>query len=512
MRGFAQSQFFFLRNRSISSAANSCGSRLCLNSMIRASIKGSSRSNNMPTTATGILNKFSMTRPRISSTTMGGNSRGFVTFAARQQQQTQTTSSTEPIPEVKEATRTIHEAYKSQEKTKKRPRPMNSSKSVGYWLIGSAGLVFGIVVVGGLTRLTESGLSITEWKPVTGSIPPLNEQDWEKEFELYRSSPEFQILNSNMTLEEFKFIYFMEWIHRLWGRAIGLAFVFPAAYFIVARKTSIHTTGRLVLISGLIGLQGFIGWWMVKSGLNQDFLHKPGSHPRVSQYRLATHLGAAFLLYIAMFNTGLDILKEHRWIKNPKSAMKEFASLENPMVRNFRRSVFGLVCLVFVTAMSGAFVAGLDAGLIYNSFPYMGETIVPPSTELFSPIYSPDKPNGVALYMRNMLENPTTVQLNHRILAVTTFCSVFAMHMYSLKLKPFLPRPVIKSGAHAMAFVTLQAALGISTLIYVVPTELAALHQAGSLALLTSVLILASRIRLPRTTIKYLVSALAQKK
>lgn len=456
-------------------------------------------------TASGLLNRFPRTRPRISSC-LGQQSRGISTTTCRFESVRK-----EPIPEVKEAARTISEAYKTQGGKKGRSRPMNSSKTVGYWLIGSAGLVFGIVVVGGLTRLTESGLSITEWKPVTGSIPPLNEADWQQEFDLYRNSPEFKLLNSNMTLEEFKFIYFMEWMHRIWGRAIGLTFVIPAAYFIMAKRTSVHTTGRLVLISGLIGLQGFIGWWMVKSGLNQDFLQEPGAHPRVSQYRLATHLGAAFFLYMAMFSTGLDILREHKWIKNPQNAMKEFAALNSPAIKPFRRIVTALTCLVFVTAMSGAFVAGLDAGLIYNSFPYMGEGFVPPKNELFSQIYAKGA-SGFELFWKNMLENPTTVQLNHRILAVTTWTSIFAMHMYSLRLKPFLPRPVIKSGAHAMTFVTLQAALGISTLVYVVPTELAALHQAGSLAVLTSVLILASRMRLPRSTIKYLVSALAQKK
>ncbi|ANB14068.1 Cox15p [Sugiyamaella lignohabitans] len=397
----------------------------------------------------------------------------------------------------------------SHPKTSAKRTPANSSKYVGYWLIGSAGLVFGIVILGGLTRLTESGLSITEWKPVTGSIPPLSQEDWEKEFELYKASPEFKILNSNITLDEYKFIYYMEWSHRLWGRTIGLVFVLPAAYFVFAKKTSALTTKRLVLISGLLGLQGFIGWWMVKSGLDQDFLDQPGAHPRVSQYRLATHLGAAFLLYIAMINTGLDTIRESRWIRNPQAALKEITALSSPVVKPLRRVVFSLACLTFLTSMSGAFVAGLDAGLIYNSFPYMGETIVPSRNEMFSPQYATDT-SQFNLFWKNMLENPTTVQFNHRVLAVSTWTATLAMHLYSLRFKAFVPRSVIRGSATALGFVTLQAALGISTLLWVVPTPLAASHQAGSLAFLTSVLVLLARLRLPPSRVRRLITLLSQ--
>lgn len=397
----------------------------------------------------------------------------------------------------------------------KNGRPLVTPKYVGYWMLVMAGAVFGIVVLGGLTRLTESGLSITEWKPVTGSIPPLNQEDWEKEFALYRESPEFQILNSNMTIEEFKFIYFMEWVHRLWGRAIGMGVLLPAIYFAAAKKTSVHTNKRLALISVLIGFQGVLGWWMVKSGLDEQFLSQKGSHPRVSQYRLTAHLGAAFLAYIAMFTTGLSIVHEARWtasVNAAKSALETFSTVMQPRLKSFRRIAPGLVGLVFITAMSGGFVAGLDAGLIYNSFPYMGDSLAPPKSDLFDEHYASDKTSSFNVFWKNMLENPVTVQFNHRVMAVTTFSAILGMHLYSIVLKrrQILPKFIFKSGAKSMLFVTLQAALGISTLVYVVPIPLAAAHQAGSLAVLTSVLFLAAKLRLPRQQILKLIEKISK--
>lgn len=392
-------------------------------------------------------------------------------------------------------------------------RPVNTWRPVGYWLVGMSGLVFGIVVLGGLTRLTESGLSITEWRPVTGSVPPLSQEEWEQEFEKYKGSPEFKLLNSNITLSEFKFIFFMEWAHRLMGRVIGLGIVLPAAYFIYTRKTTPHVTGRIVLITALIGLQGFIGWWMVKSGLDDKFLEEPGSHPRVSQYRLTTHLFAAFALYSVMLFTGLDILREAKWTKNPAAAIKEIAMLDNPVISKFRKFGKGLFFLVFFTALTGGFVAGLDAGLIYNSFPYMGETIVPPTSELFDPAYAKrDTPGSqFALFWRNMLENPTTVQFNHRVMATTTFFTVLAFHLYSHRLRPFIPRPAMRANNAVMGFVSLQVALGITTLLYCVPVPLGAAHQAGALALLTSVIVMCARLGQPRIAQRLLLSTLAKR-
>ncbi|GLA54645.1 cytochrome c oxidase assembly protein cox15 [Aspergillus niger] len=386
--------------------------------------------------------------------------------------------------------------------------PDVSDKKVAYWLLASAASVFGIVVFGGLTRLTESGLSITEWRPVTGSLPPMNAEDWESEFSKYRASPEFQLLNPHMTLSEFKSIYYMEWIHRLWGRFVGLSFVLPAAYFVAAKKVSKPMALRLAGIAGLIGFQGFIGWWMVKSGLKDD-LFAPGSHPRVSQYRLTAHLGAAFVCYTAMLWNGLAILRSHRLLADPEAGIKLLDALRDPKLKIFRRSVAALAALVFVTAMSGALVAGLDAGLIYNEFPFMGNGLAPPKSELFDERYSRHE-DGSDLWWRNMLENPSLVQLDHRALAITTFTSIMALLAYtrgSPTMKRLLP-PAAKKGVHGVvAFACMQVGLGISTLLYLVPTPLASAHQAGSLFLLTWVLVLGSRIWHPSRTAKLLQMA-----
>ncbi|EAW06492.1 cytochrome c oxidase assembly protein cox15 [Aspergillus clavatus NRRL 1] len=386
--------------------------------------------------------------------------------------------------------------------------PKVSEKSVAYWLLGSAASVFGIVVFGGLTRLTESGLSITEWRPVTGSLPPMNAEDWESEFAKYRASPEFQLLNPNMNLSEFKSIYYMEWIHRLWGRFIGLSFVFPALYFVAKKKVSKPMALRLAGIAGLIGFQGFIGWWMVKSGLKED-LFAQGSHPRVSQYRLTAHLAAAFVCYTAMLWNGLAILRSHRLLADPEAGTKVLDALRDPKLNIFRRSVAGLALLTFVTVMSGGLVAGLDAGLIYNEFPFMGNGLTPPKAELFDPRYSRHEDRS-DLWWRNMLENPSLVQLDHRIMAMTTFTSIMALWAYTRRsptMKRLLP-PAAKKGVHGVvAFACVQVSLGISTLLYLVPLPLASAHQAGSLCLLTWVLVLGSRIWHPSRTAKLLQMA-----
>ncbi|RDW75301.1 cytochrome c oxidase assembly protein COX15 [Coleophoma cylindrospora] len=389
--------------------------------------------------------------------------------------------------------------------------PATSSKSVAYWLLGSAASVFGIVVFGGLTRLTESGLSITEWKPVTGSLPPMSAADWESEFTKYRASPEFKLLNPHMTLEEFKKIYFMEWGHRLWGRFVGLSFVLPAIYFVARRKVSKSMALKLFGISGLIGVQGALGWWMVKSGLKDD-LFAPGSHPRVSQYRLTAHLGAAFLCYTAMLWNGLSILRDNRLLSNPARGLEKLTQLSSPQLSFFRKSVAGLALLVFITAMSGGLVAGLDAGLIYNEFPRMGKGFAPPKSELFDKFYS-RKEDGSDIWWRNMLENPSTVQLDHRILATTTFTvilSLWAYTRYSSKVRAALPKAARKGMMGVVHLVLMQAALGISTLIYLVPIPLAAAHQAGSIALLSGVLVLGSRVWVPRSSLRLVQNSLKQ--
>ncbi|KAK0120291.1 Cytochrome c oxidase assembly protein cox15 [Cadophora gregata] len=405
----------------------------------------------------------------------------------------------------KAAEKAAQEARRGASEGKKGFWPETSSNAVGYWLLASAGSVFGIVVFGGLTRLTESGLSITEWRPVTGSLPPLSQEDWDSEFSKYRASPEFKLLNPHMTLAEFKKIYFMEWGHRLWGRFVGLSFVLPAIYFVSRGKLSRNMSLRLLGISGLIAGQGALGWYMVKSGLKDD-LFAPGSHPRVSQYRLTAHLGAAFICYTAMLWNGLSILRTNTHLSHPVHAHAQLTHLLSSTLSPFRKSVAGLALLVFTTAMSGGLVAGLDAGLIYNEFPRMGVGLHPPKSELLDPFYS-HRPDQSDIVWRNMLENPSTVQLDHRALATTTFTAVLALWAYTRlnrKVRSALPNSARKGMLGVVHLLMVQVALGISTLIYMVPVPLAAAHQAGSLALLTGVLVLGGRVWVPRATMRLL--------
>lgn len=346
-------------------------------------------------------------------------------------------------------------------------------------------------------------LSITEWKPVTGSMPPRNKDDWYSEFNKYRSSPEFKRLNPHMTLDEFKSIYYMEWIHRQWGRFVGLSFVIPAAYFIARGRVSRPMALKISGIGGLIGFQGFLGWWMVKSGLKDD-LFAPGNPPRVSQYRLVAHLGTAFLAYSAMLWNGLLILRTHKLLGNLDAATDLMARLKDPKLRVFKTSVGTLAVLVFITAMSGGLVAGLDAGLIYNDFPWMGTGLTPPKSELFSDFYS-HTPDGSDIWWRNPLENPSLVQLDHRILATTTFTAIMALFAYSRfspSVKNLLPVASRKGMHGVVGFAWLQVALGISTLLYLVPLPLASAHQAGSLALLSYVIVLGSRSWVPNRRVQ----------
>jgi cytochrome c oxidase assembly protein subunit 15 len=302
-----------------------------------------------------------------------------------------------------------------------------------------------------------------------------------------------------MTLEEFKKIYYMEWGHRLWGRFVGLSFVIPAIYFVSRRKVSASMSWRLLGIAGLIAGQGAMGWYMVKSGLKDD-LFAPGSHPRVSQYRLTAHLGAAFICYTAMLWNGLNILRTNALISNPSRALAQLTHLKLPVLSKFRKSVVALSILVFITAMSGGLVAGLDAGMIYNEFPRMGVGFHPPASELFDKFYA-RREDGSDMWWRNMLENPSTVQLNHRCLATTTFIAVLSLWAYSRfnhRVRGALPNVARKGMLGVVHLLLLQVTLGISTLIYLVPIPLASAHQAGSLALLTGVVVLGNRVWVPK--------------
>lgn len=340
----------------------------------------------------------------------------------------------------------------------------------------------------------------------------MSAEDWESEFEKYRASPEFKLLNPHMTLAEFKKIYFMEWTHRLWGRVIGMSFVLPTLYFIARKRVTRKMAVNLLGISCMIGFQGVIGWWMVKSGLKDD-LFAPGSHPRVSQYRLTAHLCAAFVCYSWMFLSALSIFRSHRFLANPQAALDSIKAVTNPALSVFRRSVFGITALVFLTAMSGGLVAGLDAGLIYNEFPKMGLGLTPPASELWDKFYS-RKEDGSDLWWRNMLENPSTVQLDHRIMAMTTFTAILSLWAYSRsgRVAAALPREAKKGAMGLVHLVLMQAALGISTLIYLVPIPLAAAHQAGSLAVLSGALVLAHRMHVPAPTVRLIQQRMKQLK
>ncbi|RKP13785.1 COX15/CtaA family [Piptocephalis cylindrospora] len=362
------------------------------------------------------------------------------------------------------------------------PEPLPRSappRSIGYWLLGSGTLVFGIVVLGGLTRLTESGLSIVEWNLIKGMKPPRSSEEWEEEFDKYKQFPEYKILNHHMELEDFKNIFYMEWAHRMWGRGIGMAFLLPAAYYAYRGHLKGALGRRVLAIGGLIGFQGALGWYMVKSGLDEALGTTPNAVPRVSQYRLAAHLGSAFAIYAGMLYTGWDILRSRRAIPASStttvSAMKKVMALRTPAT--------GLAALIFVTAMSGAFVAGLDAGLLYDTFPLMGDRLVPPKDEIWSENYTHE---GSSLKWPNLFENPTTVQFNHRVLATTTFTGISALYFYARRLP--LPVPARRAMQALMGVACLQVSLGIGTLIYGVPIALAAAHQAGSLVLLTAAL------------------------
>lgn len=363
-------------------------------------------------------------------------------------------------------------------------------------------MIYGVIVVGGVTRLTESGLSITEWKPVSGIIPPLSEQEWEEEFAKYKETPEFKLLNSNFTVDDFKRIFYMEWGHRVLGRLIGIAFVGPLAYFALRRKITPSMTKHFSGLAVLLGLQGALGWFMVKSGLEDSIMHTPGAVPRVSHYRLAAHLGAAFVLYAAMFITGHNIIRDWKFVQMGTWSGLSGSAWENvlhqPLVRSFRTKAWALAALVFLTAISGAFVAGLDAGLLYNEFPLMGGRLAPPSDELMNPSYA-TRPDKSDMWWRNIFENPTTVQFNHRVLAITTYTATGILYALSRRpaLRAALPPAALRVATGTFAVANLQVLLGISTLLYLVPVPLAAAHQAGSVALLSMAIVLALTLRKP---------------
>ncbi|ORY31300.1 COX15/CtaA family [Naematelia encephala] len=368
--------------------------------------------------------------------------------------------------------------------------PVVIPRSLPRWLFGCSGLVFGILVIGGLTRLTESGLSITEWQPITGILPPISDKDWQEEWEKYRLSPEGVLMNSKIGMGEFKKIFYMEWAHRVAGRLLGAAFVLPAAYYMARYRLPGALKAKLGLLGVGIGAQGAIGWYMVKSGLEQEIIDTKGV-PRVSQYRLAAHLSAALALYIVMLATAIGLRRD------VMSNTRQLAQvLQSPAVRRYKHLSHLAAGMVFVTAVSGAFVAGLDAGLVYNEFPTMGGRLIPPVDELMDKRYAK---SGGDRWWRNMLENPVTAQFDHRLLAMTTFCVLLSLPILARRpaLRSVLPKSTRRLTDLTAAAAVAQVTLGITTLLYLVPTHLAATHQAGSVVLLTCLTALISSMRRP---------------
>ena len=308
-------------------------------------------------------------------------------------------------------------------------------------------MVFAMVILGGVTRLTDSGLSIVEWQPLLGTIPPLDDDDWRAAFARYRQYPEYQKINPNMTLEDFRAIYWMEYLHRLWGRLIGLVFLVPFLGFWLAGRLASPLRGRLIAIFLLGGLQGALGWYMVQSGLVD--------RPDVSAYRLAGHLGLAVAIYAAILWTAWGIAR-------PRGA-----------ARGLARGADALGALVFLAIIAGAFVAGLDAGLIYNTFPLMDGQLLPNGYWELSPAW------------RNAFENVTAVQFNHRILAMAVVAAALCFWVRARRARAQAER---RAGFLVALAALAQAALGIATLVYAVPLALGTLHQAGALVLLTAVL------------------------
>ncbi|OHC61343.1 MAG: heme A synthase [Rhodocyclales bacterium RIFCSPLOWO2_02_FULL_63_24] len=330
----------------------------------------------------------------------------------------------------------------------------NSQRAVAWWLFACCAMVFLTMVVGGVTRLTHSGLSIVEWKPLIGALPPLSHADWMELFAKYQQTPEFIQRNHDMTLDGFQFIFWWEWAHRLLGRSIGLVFFLPYAWFLIRGKLRGALAVKVFGFFILGGLQGAMGWYMVKSGLVDD--------PRVSQYRLAAHLGLAFLLFGLMGWTGLGMLQ-------PRKA--QVGAGDTPTSLTLRLGTW-LVALVFVMVLSGALVAGIHAGLAYNTFPLMNGHFVPPEILMVEPLWL------------NFFTNMATVQFDHRLIAWLLMGLIpwFSWRTWN-------ETPSARTAAVALTlWLAVQVSLGIATLLLQVPVALAATHQAGAMVLFGLVL------------------------
>jgi heme a synthase len=375
-------------------------------------------------------------------------------------------------------------------------------RAVGAWLGVTAAAVFAMVVLGGVTRLTRSGLSMVEWRP-EGSRLPSTDEEWQVEFDKYKQFPEYKLINSvsddappcsrkddagrvqRMTLDEFKPIYFMEWFHRMWGRGLGVVFGVPAVAFLAKGMVPPLIRGTVAAAFALGALQGGVGWWMVKSGL-EERSKDDYREPRVSAYRLTAHLTTAFAIFSLLTWGALDCF----WAAGRAAALAApagaaagaIAKLSTPAALAARVAALGAVgpaslgalALVGATSFAGAFVAGNDAGRAYNDWPMYAGKWIP--EEIW------DSAKGV----RNLFENTATVQFDHRNLAYATIAGIGLLVSRAVRNKVSLPPSVVRA-AHSMSgMVTVQVGLGIATLMSYVPVWLGATHQAGALALFTT--------------------------
>lgn len=332
------------------------------------------------------------------------------------------------------------------------------SRAIALWLYLCFAMVFVMVVLGGMTRLTQSGLSIVEWQPLLGALPPLSDRGWADAFAKYQQFPEYRKLNEGMSLAEFKAIFWMEWTHRLWGRLIGVVFALPFAWFVIKGRLR---GGLALQCSGILalgGLQGALGWYMVQSGLVDE--------PDVSPYRLAAHLGLAMIVlgWMLWLALGLDSPRSRR--HETAQALWRWAAI--------------LAILIFLQALAGAFVAGLDAGLTFNTFPLMNGRLIPGGYFDLSPWWA------------NAFENVAAVQFNHRLLGIT----ILAVSVWLWwRARGGEHASEIRFAIHVVLAATLiQVTLGVLTLLYVVPIPLAILHQAGAMVLFAAALWAAHRL------------------
>jgi cytochrome c oxidase assembly protein subunit 15 len=319
---------------------------------------------------------------------------------------------------------------------------------VAAWLFFCAAMVLAMMVIGAITRLTGSGLSMVEWRPLIGVLPPLAEAEWNRVFALYRETSQYRLANTGMSVAEFKTIFWWEYIHRLWGRLIGVVFALPFAVFLARGMVPHAMTGHLAALFLIGGAQGLIGWWMVKSGF--------AARSEVSQYRLTVHLGLAFTILGYLLWLALGIVAPGR--SSPRRARR---------ARRPRGLAMATLAAVFATALAGGLVAGLNAGLDYNTWPLMDGGLAPAGVLALSP------------WWLNAFENIATVQFDHRMLAyVTTLCIAWLWW----RCRHAGPRTAMAATALGLMAVA-QLGLGIATVLLAVPLPLAALHQAGAAVL-----------------------------